>query len=53
MSIQFLLILHGAMEIAIDTSTANAEWKPHLKSQKVWAAAKLYAYDPTPAMISH
>ena len=45
-SIQFLFILHGAMEIVVDTSeNVDDDWKAHLKSQEVWTAAKLYARD--------
>ena len=41
LSIQFLFILHGVMEIVVGTS--DPDWQAHLKSAAVWTAAKMYA----------
>jgi len=51
LSVQFLFILHGVMEIVVDTSDkVDADWKAHLKSREVWTAAKLYARDSEPTI---
>ena len=46
LSVQFPFILHGVMEIVVDTSErVEPDWKAHLKSREVWTAAKLYVRD--------